>query len=123
MKGKNLEITLLMDFYGEILTEKQKEVLMLYYEEDLSLAEIAEQAKISRQGVRDCIKRGEATLLFMEERLGLAKKFDAMKSAMSRIDDAADRIDRINTRYCFSKEIGALAQTIHSEVQTLLEDD
>ena len=60
MKGKDLNIALLFDFYGEMLTEKQKDVIDLYYNEDLSLAEIAEHEGISRQGVRDNIKRGEA---------------------------------------------------------------
>ena len=57
MKGKPLEMSLLFDFYGETLTEKQRELFDLYYNEDLSLAEIAEHAGITRQGVRDSIKR------------------------------------------------------------------
>ena len=55
MKGKPLEMSLLFDFYGETLTEKQRELFDLYYNEDLSLAEIAEHAGITRQGVRDSI--------------------------------------------------------------------
>ena len=72
---KNLEISILLDYYGQMLTEKQREVAQLYYNEDLSLAEIAQFANITRQGVRDSIKRAEGTLLEMEERLGLARKF------------------------------------------------
>ena len=64
--AKNLEISMLLDFYGEMLTDKQREVVSLYYNEDLSLAEIASIAQITRQGVRDSIKRGEATLIDME---------------------------------------------------------
>ena len=71
---KNLEISILLDYYGQMLTEKQREVAQLYYNEDLSLAEIAQFANITRQGVRDSIKRAEGTLLEMEERLGLARK-------------------------------------------------
>ena len=55
--AKNLEISMLLDFYGEMLTDKQREVVSLYYNEDLSLAEIASIAQITRQGVRDSIKR------------------------------------------------------------------
>ena len=58
MKATPLEMSLLFDFYGETLTEKQRELFDLYYNEDLSLSEIAEHAGITRQGVRDSIKRG-----------------------------------------------------------------
>ena len=62
MKNKPLEMCLLFDFYGEMLTEKQKETFDLYYNEDLSLAEISEHVGITRQGVRDIIVRAERTL-------------------------------------------------------------
>jgi predicted DNA-binding protein YlxM (UPF0122 family) len=71
---KNLQISVLLDYYSQMLTEKQRESVDLYYNEDLSLAEIAEHTKISRQGVRDSIKRGEQTLLEMEEKFRLAEK-------------------------------------------------
>lgn len=83
--AKNLEISLLLDFYGEMLTEKQREVIELYYNEDLSLSEMAAYFKISRQGVRDNIKRAEATLLEFEEKLGLAKKFDQCREGIDKI--------------------------------------
>ena len=121
MKEKNFEISLLLDFYGEVLTEKQKEVVDLYYNEDLSLAEIAEQADITRQGVRDCIKRGEATLLLMEEKLGLAGKFSSMRKNIEKISGAAAEIDEINTRHCFSSDIGELARQIKETAQELAE--
>ena len=69
MKGKPLEMSLLFDFYGETLTEKQRELFDLYYNEDLSLSEIAEHAGITRQGVRDAVKRAEHALQEMEDRL------------------------------------------------------
>ncbi len=90
--AKNLEISMLMDFYGEMLTDKQKEVVSLYYNEDLSLAEIAQIAQITRQGVRDSIKRGEATLIEMEERLGLARKFRQMEEDLGGIIRCAREI-------------------------------
>lgn len=82
--AKNLEIPFLLDFYGEMLTEKQRNCLAYYYEEDLSLSEIAENEGISRQGVRDSIKRAEAQLFDMEKRLGLAKRFTEMKRALTK---------------------------------------
>ena len=61
--AKNLEISFLLDFYGDMLTDKQRDVVELYYNEDLSLAEIAAHSGITRQGVRDSIKRAEGQLL------------------------------------------------------------
>jgi predicted DNA-binding protein YlxM (UPF0122 family) len=121
LKIKNLEISLLLDFYGEILTEKQKEVVGLYYNEDYSLAEIGEKSQITRQGVRDCIKRGEATLIEMEKKLGLVKKFGAMQDSIDEISGAAVKIDDINTRYCFSRDISLLAKKIKDNAQALSE--
>ncbi|MGM9632023.1 MAG: YlxM family DNA-binding protein [Eubacteriales bacterium] len=80
MFEKNLRIAYLLDFYGDVLTERKKEVLDMYYNEDLSLSEIAEQIGISRQGVRDLIKKAEEELLFLEEKLGLAKKMSELKA-------------------------------------------
>ena len=59
---KNLAYSVLLDFYGPVLTDKQRVILTEYYDEDLSLAEIAENLGITRQGVRDAIKHGEAAL-------------------------------------------------------------
>ena len=70
--ANNVEITILYDFYGDVLTEKQRDFLNYYYNDDLSLSEIAENEGITRQGVRDAIKRAEAQLYEMEEKLGFA---------------------------------------------------
>ena len=87
MFEKNLNIGYLLDFYGEVLTDRKKEALDGYYNNDMSLAEIAEDMGISRQGVRDIIKKAEEELLFYEERLGLAKKFDeAQKHARRALE-------------------------------------
>ncbi len=74
MFEKNLNVGYLLDFYGELLPERKRSVLDLYYNEDYSLAEIADEIGISRQGVRNMIKKTEAELFFYEEKLGLAKK-------------------------------------------------
>lgn len=65
--AKNMEIALLFDFYGDMLTDKQRDVVELYYDNDLSLSEIAENEGITRQGVRDSIKRAETQMLEMED--------------------------------------------------------
>ncbi len=75
MFEKNLEIGFLLDFYGDVLSERKRTVLDLYYNDDLSLAEIAGEIGISRQGVRELIKKAEEELLFYEEKLGLAERF------------------------------------------------
>lgn len=71
---RNVRIGWLLDFYGGFLTAKQKKILDLHYNDDLSLGEIAEHEKISRQGVYDTLKRGESLLIDMENRLGLLQR-------------------------------------------------
>ena len=83
MFEKNLEIGFLLDFYGDVLSERKRTVLDYYYNNDMSLAEIAEEIGISRQGVRELIKKSGDELLFYEEKLGLAKRFcDAEEQAV-----------------------------------------
>ena len=82
MFEKDLKIGFLLDFYGEVLSERRRTVMEYYYNDDLSLAEIAEEIGISRQGVRDLIRKAGEELLFYEEKLGLAARFrDAQESA------------------------------------------
>ena len=110
--AKNLEISLLLDFYGDMLTEKQRDVVELYYNEDLSLAEIAAHSGITRQGVRDSIKRAESQLLEYEERLGLAKRFYDIQKGLDRIVSLAVDIDRINDRRGMERDITQRIQEI-----------
>ena len=82
MFEKDLKIAFLLDFYGDVLSERKRTVLDYYYNDDCSLAEIAEEIGISRQGVRELIKKAEEELIFYEEKLGLAKRFrTAQKNA------------------------------------------
>lgn len=90
--SKNLDIIMLFDFYRNILTEKQIEVVDLYYNEDLSLAEISEHLNITRQGVRDNIKRAESTLIDMEEKLHLVEKHSKIMSAVTGISKEIDEM-------------------------------
>ena len=92
MFEKNLKLAYLLDFYGEVLDEHTRSVMNSYYEDDLSLAEIAEGLGISRQGVRHIIKRGEEQLEFFEERLGLSKRHEELTRAAEEIKDVADRL-------------------------------
>ena len=85
MFEKNLNISLLLDFYGDILTERQNEMLNMYYNEDCSLAEIADGFSISRQGVRSVLKKGENILIEMENKLQLASRFIKVRDKSSEI--------------------------------------
>ncbi|MBQ8408834.1 MAG: helix-turn-helix domain-containing protein [Clostridia bacterium] len=84
MFEKNLNIGFLLDFYGDVLTERRRDALDFYYNDDMSLSEIAEEMGISRQGVRDLIKKAEEELFFYEEKLGLAKKFEQAQKHAQR---------------------------------------
>lgn len=92
MKNQTYRMTLLFDFYGDVLTERQKEFYDLYYNEDLSLAEIAENYGISRQGVRDVIVRAEAIMTDLEEKTGIIRRFRSMQPHIQAICDAADAL-------------------------------
>ena len=85
MFEKNLEIGYLLDFYGELLPERKRSVMDMYYNEDFSLAEIAAEIDISRQGVRDIIKKCEDELFFYEEKLGLAEKMKNVEKTASEL--------------------------------------
>lgn len=120
--AKNLQISLLLDFYGEMLTQKQRDVVEFYYNDDLSLAEIAENEGITRQGVRDSIKRAEAQLLDMEERLGLLRRFEEMLQGLEKIRASAVRITEYNKIHGNVREIGEDADTIASIALALSND-
>ena len=85
MHEKDLQIGVLLDFYGDVLAERRRLVLDLYYNDDYSLAEIAEEIGITRQGVLDTIKKGKDELLFLEEKLQLEKKFREAAKASERL--------------------------------------
>lgn len=87
------EITLLLDFYGHMLTCRQFDILDLHYNNDYSLGEIAEQLGISRQGVYDNIKRGKTILYEMEQKLGLVGKFSNQKEKGEELLTLIDKID------------------------------
>ena len=84
-----LEMTLLYDYYGDLLTERQRMCFELYHDQDLSLAEIAQELKVSRQGVFDNLSRAEATLRNMEEKTGCVRRSLQTRRALQSIRDAA----------------------------------
>ena len=85
MFAKDMTVGYLLDFYGELLSERARRITEQYYCEDLSLAEIAENEGISRQGVRHTVKRAEESLRYYEEKLGLAAHFADVKEKAEAI--------------------------------------
>lgn len=85
MKEDTLKMTMLLDFYGELLTVKQRSCFAMYYNEDLSLSEIAEIMKITRQGVHDLILRALATLNDTEKKTGLLKRFAEQRAVFDKM--------------------------------------
>ena len=94
---QDLAYSILLDHYGPVLTDRQREILTDYYDEDLSLSEIAENFGITRQGVRDAIKHGEAALRQMEERLGNARRHQAMLADLERLEQLICEVRCCNT--------------------------
>lgn len=109
MKGKPLEMSLLFDFYGETLTEKQRELFDLYYNEDLSLSEIAAHAGITRQGVRDSVKRAEHALREMELKLGLVARYGGTGRCAEELMLEVERLRALNEAALHSREAEAIA--------------
>ena len=111
---KNVEISLLFSFYGKMLTERQADTVELYYNEDLSLSEVGDELGISRQGVRDNLKRAEAILYDTEKRLGLADRFLGIKSRLSKIDSIIAQMEA-------SSKAKELPDEIKKQISNILE--
>ena len=89
------EVNLLFDFYGQMLTSRQQEVISLYHEENFSLAEIAEELGISRQAVHDTLKKAEKALRSYEERLKLAGRLEESRNVIEMTDETIDELMQI----------------------------
>ena len=120
--AKNLDIAVLLDFYGDMLTEKQRSFLDYYYNDDLSLSEIAENEGITRQGVRDAIKRAETQLFDMESKLGIAKRFEDLRASINEIIDYSNMISEYNMRHGLSREINDYSVRIKVAAMSMLEE-
>ena len=120
MKNQAYRMAMLFDFYGDLLTERQREFYDLYYNEDLSLAEIAENYGISRQGVRDVIVRAEAAMSEIEEKTHIIRRFHQSRAAIAAIDAAADRLlQAVDERSYGDAMLDELARTIKENVARL----
>jgi len=92
MDDKTLFMTMLLDFFGDMLTEKQREYYDLYHNEDMSLSEIAERAGISRQGVYDIVLRAEKSLVALEEKTGMVRRWNELRDGLAVAEGLANSI-------------------------------
>lgn len=115
MFDKITEISMLFDFYGQLLTAKQQEILRLYHENDYSLSEIAEEFGISRQGVHDAVKKAEKALYEYEEKLGLVGK---LTNTQARIEAIDKEIHQLMTE---NKQNQALSKKL-AEIKAIIDD-
>ena len=121
MKSQAYRMTMLFDFYGDVLTDRQKEFYDLYYNEDLSLGEIAENYGITRQGVRDVIVRAENILTELEDKTGIIKRFHTMKGQLEQLHKDASRMVELAARQD-SAELEILALKIRDAANALLKE-
>ena len=117
--AKNLDIVLLADYYGEMLTENQRKFIEYYYSDDLSLSEIAQNEGITRQGVRDAVKRAEAQLYDMENKLGFAERSRKVNEVLSSIKESTETINNYNMNISLSREINDAVVSIKSAIDSL----
>ncbi len=117
--GKNLDIVLLADFYGEMLTENQRKFIEYYYSDDLSLSEIAQNEGITRQGVRDAVKRAETQLYDMEKKLGFAARSRKVNEALDTIIESVEIINNYNMNIALSRDVNDAVVRIKSVIDSL----
>ncbi len=122
MKNQAYRMALLYDFYGDTLTDRQKEFYDLYYNEDLSLSEIAENYGISRQGVRDVIVRAEAALTELEDKTGIIRRFHVMQDQLKSVLANVDTIAKRNAQLYQDSEIQALTDNITAVLDQLKQE-
>ncbi len=113
---KKVEISMLIQIYGTLLTEKQLDILDNYYNMDLSLSEIAENNEITRQAVRDIIKKGEKKLFEFEEKLQIMKK---MLKQEKQISNILSELTQIEARFT-DEQIAEILEHIKKELNCLV---
>ncbi len=116
---KTLRMALLFDIFGELLTDKQKEYFDLYYNENLTLSEIAEYEGISRQGVRDIIIRAEAILVETEQKTGVLKRYIEIQNEVAAIEGYLKSIAELNQARFKNGRLLELSNDIYDRLQLI----
>ena len=114
--NKNVKVSMLCQIYGKVLTEKQLEVLNDYYNNDLSLSEIAENNKITRQAVRDIIKKGENKLFELEEKLQIMEKMMKQEKLLQEVLSELGKIQDVSS----DKKIEKILNHVRKELNYLV---
>ena len=113
---KNVQISMLCEIYGKLLTEKQLDIIENYYDKDLSLSEIAQNENITRQAVRDIIKKGENKLFELEEKLGIMKRMLKQEEQIAIILAEISKIEEKST----DKQIAKILTHVKKELNCLV---
>ena len=114
---KNVKVSMLCEVYGNLLTKKQLSILQDYYDKDLSLSEIAQNQEITRQAVRDIIKKGENKLFELEEKLGIMKKTFKQEEKIATILSELTKIQKRST----DKQVAEILTQIKKELNCLVQ--
>ena len=114
--AKDFEMGYLLDFYGEVLTPKQREMLNQYYNDDLSLSEIGENFGITRQGARDAIKHGETTLKELEAKVGFAGRYRRVQEKLEELEELEQLV--IDARFECTGPSACLTTTEYADTLT-----
>ncbi len=123
MATKDLNVSYLLDFYGAALTQKQREVMEQYYNDDLSLAEIAANFGITRQGARDAIKRGESVITELEEQIGMAKRYTNMLEKLGKLEKLARSVHFENENsYTMNAQISSASEQMLTIIDDMLKN-
>lgn len=117
--AKDLRMALLLDCYGSFLTERQQETMMHYYNEDLSLGEIAALTGTTRQAVRDSVKRSEQVLRNMEEKLQFAEKLCALRENYAVIAETANTLAAVQSDAAVQTACQTICSTVEAGLQLL----
>ncbi|MFI3252847.1 MAG: sigma factor-like helix-turn-helix DNA-binding protein [Eubacteriales bacterium] len=122
MKGQTYRMAMLFDFFGEVLTERQQEFFQLYYDEDLSLSEIAQRFDITRQGVRDVVSRAENILLDLEVKTGLVARFHTTREQLQELSQISQELTAYADR---SKDLQLveLAKQLNQNLENLQREE
>ena len=119
MKNQAYRMAMLYDFYGDLLTPRQKEFYDLYYNDDLSLAEIAENYDITRQGVRDIIVRAEKTLEDIEEKTGLIQRYNRTRATTAALRSLCSQLQALNQARVMDRELDDLGRQLSDAIDDL----
>ena len=119
MDEETLQMTMLFDFFGELLTNKQREYFDLYHNEDFSLSEIAEKAGISRQGVYDIVTRAEKTLEEMELKTGVVRRWQETRLELERAGDLTRKLLMLPD---LDKNAEAIVQDLYVALESLIKE-